>query len=272
MSMKQQKIIEIIAALALLAVIVAYLSWPREARPQQKDNSLARVMAAKKMVLGLTLRFPPMGFRDDKGEFVGFDIDMGRAICAKLGLELAIKEIKWADRYAALDTGAIDCLCNGIAVTPERMEKVDFPAPYLYNELVFVVDRDRGFKEVNDLTGAKVGVLEDSTGSKALRASGMAPDIRIVELGDTTSLFDKLQTGEIDAALTDSVVVFYYLTSKKRPLLILPGCLRKEQMAIAFRKGNATLRDAVQAATAELQADGTLAKLSVKWFGTNLVP
>lgn len=270
--MKRHKIPEIVAVVVFLAVVGLLVGWPRGAKPPKVDDSLKRVMAAKKLVVGMTFTYRPMAFRAPKGEPMGFDVEMGRAICDRLGLEFAIKQINWDEKYDALNEGKIDCLCEGIAVTPERMQKVDFPAPYLFNELVFVANRDSGFKEVQDLTGAKVGVLGESTADEAIRDSGFAADLKIVKYDDNDAVFDKLQAGEINAALTDSVAVFYYMTIKKRPLLILPGRLRKEQLAIAFRKGDQALRDKVQAVVEGLKADGTLAKISVKWFGTNLVP
>lgn len=272
MSTKRQKIIEIVAAAVVLAGVVAILCWPGRAKAPKADHSLSRVMAAKKLVVGLAVGFPPMEFLDRDEKLVGFDLDMGRAVCAKLGIELAVKEMIWNEKYDFLNSGAIDCIWSGMAVTPERAHKVDFSAPYIYNELVFVVNRGSDVKSAKDLSGKRVGLFAASTAPEVLRAAGLADDLKAVEYEDPVDVFDNLQSGAIDAALADSLSAFHYLAIQKRPLVILPGCLRKEQLAIAFRKGDLTLRDGIQAAIDELKADGTLAKISAKWFGSNLVP
>ena len=87
------------------------------------DPSLDRVRAKGELVVGLDEAFPPLGFRDERGELTGFDVELARAVCARLGLGLALRPIAWDEKEQELDSGRVDCIWSGFTITPARRKR-----------------------------------------------------------------------------------------------------------------------------------------------------
>ncbi len=252
------------AALCLLAGCGGKTDAP------QSDNSLQKVLDTKQFVLGLDVGFPPMGFADETGEITGFDIDVAQEVCNRLGVSLVKKGIDWNTKEDKLNDGTIDCIWNGLSVTPERSRTMNFSEPYMKNELIFVVAADSGAKGMYDLAGKKVGVQSGSTAADALKASDIASKVSVASFEDNLTLLRQLEQGVVDAALMDSVVAYYYIFSSDKQFFILSSSLGEEKYAIGFRKGDQKLRDRVQSIISDMKADGTLGKISKKWFGSDI--
>ncbi|MBQ9365758.1 MAG: amino acid ABC transporter substrate-binding protein [Schwartzia sp.] len=252
------------AALCLLAGCGGKTDAP------QSDNSLQKVLDTKQFVLGLDVGFPPMGFADETGEITGFDIDVAQEVCNRLGVSLVKKGIDWNTKEDKLSDGTIDCIWNGLSVTPERSRTMNFSEPYMKNELIFVVSADSGAKGMYDLAGKKVGVQSGATAADALKASDIASKVSVASFEDNLTLLRQLEQGVVDAALIDSVVAYYYIFSSDKQFFILPSSLGEEKYAIGFRKGDQKLRDRVQSIISDMKADGTLGKISKKWFGSDI--
>jgi len=103
------------------------------------DEAIVPDTTGKKLVVGLDDSFPPMGFRDQINEIVGFDIDLAKKVGAILGYEVVLQPIDWASKELELETGNIDCVWNALTITPERQESMLITAPYLANNQVIVV-------------------------------------------------------------------------------------------------------------------------------------
>ena len=125
-------------------------------------------VAMTKIVVGLDDNFPPMGFRDEKNELVGFDIDMAREAAKRMGVEVEFKPIDWASKETELNSGRIDCIWNGFTMTPERTKKLAFTKPYMDNIQVYAVLNDSAIKTPEDLKGKKISIQEASTAETAL--------------------------------------------------------------------------------------------------------
>ena len=235
-----------------------------------KDDSLQKVLDAKQLILGFDTAFPPMGFIDESGESVGFDIDMAREVCDRLGIELVVRGIDWDAKEDDLNDGRIDCIWNGLSITPDRAESMNLSEPYMKNELIFVVAGNSDVKEMQDLVGRKVGVQSGSTAQEALEASDLYADVLVVQSDTHQENVQKLIRGEVDAVLIDSVAAYYSVFSSDAKYYVLPESLGQEEYAVGFRKGDQALRDAVQKTISEMKADGTLGKISEKWFGSDI--
>ena len=259
-------------AAALLAVAAGTLSIRDAGRPEAPagDDSLKKVLDAKRFVLGLDVEYPPMGFADEKGDIVGFDIDTAQEVCKRLGVELIKRPINWDAKEDELNGGRIDCIWNGMSVSPERAVRMNLSEPYVKNELVFVVPGSSSVKVRRDLRGGKVGVQAGSTTQEALKASDIYKDISVLTFADNTMLMRKLSGGELDAALIDSLVVYYLISISSERYFVLPDSLVEEKCAIGFRKNDRELRDKVQEILHDMKADGTLGEISKKWFGSDI--
>ncbi|MBQ9458817.1 MAG: amino acid ABC transporter substrate-binding protein [Oscillospiraceae bacterium] len=254
------------AALALFAASCA----DTQSEAAEEDGSLRRVLEKKELVLGLDAEFPPMGFIDETGEIVGFDIDVAQEVCSRLGVALVKRPISWEAKDDELNSGAIDCIWNGMSATPARAESMALSEPYMKNELIFVVTGSSTAKGLRDLKGGKVGVQSGSTAQEALENSDIFPDVTLVPLEDNLVLLRRLSSGSVDAALVDSVTAYYFLFSTEDRYFVLPDSLGEEEYVIGFRKNDIALRGEVQTVLGAMKADGTLGDISRKWFGSDI--
>ncbi len=234
------------------------------------DQSLQKVLDAGKLVLGLDENYPPMGFRDESGEIVGFDIDMAQEVCNRLGIDLVKQPIEWGKKEDELNSGNIDCIWNGMSVSPERSASMCLSRSYLRSELVFVVMADSGIEDVQQIKGKKVGVQAGSTTEDELKDSTLMPDITIVKYGDNKELMQELEEGKIDVAFIDSISTYYYSSMTDERLSILPTVFSREELAIGFRRDDHALRDKIQEIIYEMNEDGTVKRISEKWFGKDI--
>lgn len=250
------------AAALAAALILALAGCGAGAGGSKSDASLQKVLNAGQLILGLDAAFPPMGFTDASGEIVGFDIDVAQEVCDRLGVTLVKKAINWDNKEAELNDGTIDCIWNGMSITPARADVMCLSEPYMKNELIFVVPGSSDIRTLRDLSGRIIGAQAGSTAQEVLEASAFYADNSAVLFDTAQELLQRLEQGEVDTALVDSVAAFYFIFSNEDPFYVLPDSLAEEDYAIGFRKGDLTLRDRVQELIGEMKADGTLGNIS----------
>ncbi len=238
----------------------------------------ANADGAKKIVVGLDDEYPPMGFKNDKNEIIGFDVDLAKAAAKKLGREVEFKAIDWNSKEAELKSGRIDVLWNGLDITPERKENMLFSDPYMDNRQIIFIrkgdDANANISDENGLAGKAVGTQAGSTaeayitGNDALKNS--FKDFKTY--GDYISAFMDLENGRLDAVVCDEIVGRYYMAKhadKIDAINVVVG--PTSEFGIAFAKENTALRNEVQKAFDEIVADGTAKKISEEWFGADLI-
>ena len=260
----------ILCVLAVLLLVSGCKSNSAQAGAAENDGSLQKVLDAGQLVLGLDASYPPMGFTDASGEIVGFDIDMAQEVCDRLGIRLVKQPINWDSKEDELNSGRIDCIWNGLSVTPGRAESMCLSEPYIKNELIFVVPESCRASTPRDLKGMTVGVQSGSTTQEVIEASELYPDITVVAFDDNLLLLQQLGQGGVDAAFVDSIVAFYFISSSEERYFVLDNSLSEEECAVGFRKSDRELRDRVQELISEMKADGTLGNISRKWFGSDI--
>ncbi len=232
-------------------------------------GTVAGTINEGQLVIGLDDQFPPMGFRDDSNNLVGFDIDLAVAVCERLGLEAVPTPIDWTTKELELDGGRVDVLWNGLTITHERQETMLMSPAYIANAQVIVVRNDSGIQTLADLAGKTVGLQETSSADEAYASCAAAgTEAELIKAPENISLFTDLKIGRIDAVVIDKVFADYYIAENGEGLLTtLEEQLADEEYGIAFKKGNQELADAVLGALDELVQDGTAAEISQKWFG-----
>lgn len=235
-----------------------------------EDLSLQKVKDAGKFVLGLDATFKPMGYTDENNEIVGFDIDLAEAVCEKLGVELVKEPIDWDTKEQDLSVGKIDCIWNGLSVSPSREEAFNLSEPYMKNAMVFVVPESSDINSVDDLAGKKVIVQNGSTAQDTLAASQLAANMEISSIATNVEALQQMDINLVDAVFMDEVVAQYEIQNSGKAYRILDEGLSEEEYAIAFRKEDQALRDEVQKILSELKADGTVGEISTKWFGSDI--
>lgn len=261
-----------IVVTAIAAALVAATFAGCAKKGAKGDNSLAELKSRGVFVLGLDDSFPPMGFRDEKNEIVGFDIDLAKEVAKRLGVKFRAQPINWDSKEQELNTGKIDCIWNGLTITDERKKNLSFSKPYLANKQVVVVRKDSGFKKLSDLAGKKIAL---QSGSSAEDAVNDSPDFKksvkeIVFLEQNLLALNDLVIGGVDGVVMDSIVAEYSIELSGMPLELLGESLASEEYGIAFRKQDVKLTAAVQKALEDMAADGTVARISSVWFGNDI--
>lgn len=241
----------------------------------QKDEKEEKANAngiPKKIVIGLDDSFVPMGFKNEKGEIVGFDIDLARAVAQKLGAEVEFKPINWDSKILDLNGGNIDLIWNGLTITEERKKETEMSKPYFTSHQLIVVKKDSSINAKTDLTGKNVGSQTESSGEEAVKKSG--EDKKFKEF-KTYAQYDQafmdLDAGRVDAIVADEVLAKYTKKTKetqaKKDLYkILSENYGEEEYGVAAKKGNTKLIEAINKAIEELKTDGTYQKIYSKWF------
>lgn len=260
-----------VIALVLLALSVSLFAQGAS-EADGVDRSLEKVQQSGKFILGLDDSFPPMGYRDENGEIVGFDIDAAREVCARLGVALVCQPIDWAAKEQELATGNIDCIWNGFTITEERLNALTFSDPYVRNAQVAVIRGNATYQSLADLAGKSVGVQAGSSAQDAIDdTEGFKESLKeIVEFKDNLTALMDLEIGGVDAVVMDLLVANDNINRSGKNFKILPDYLADEEYGIGFRKGDIALRDAVQGALNDMAADGTLAQIATKWFGADI--
>lgn len=252
--------------LAMVSIVLAACGSSDE-----KDSSNGSD-SKETLVIGIDDKFAPMGFRDEKNEIVGFDIDLARAAAEEMGMEVKFQPIDWKTKESELISGRIDLIWNGYTITEDRKEKVLFTKPYLANSQVVITLADSKLTNIADLAGKDVGVQALSSALDALNANPVSKEIAsVAEFADNVLALTDLKTGRIDAVVIDEVVANYYSALEEGTFKILEESLAPEEYGIGVKKGNEELLEKLQAALDKLNENGKAAEISEKWFGENKV-
>jgi len=227
----------------------------------------------KKIVIGLDDNFPPMGFRDEKNNIVGFDIDMAKEAAKRMGMEVEFKPIDWNSKEAELNGKRIDMLWNGLTITEQRKQNILFSKPYMENRQIIVVNAGSPIKTKADLAGKVVGAQDGSSSVDALEKepSVLQSFKELKKYADNVAALMDLKAGRLDAVVVDEVVGRYYIAKKPGEYDILAEDFGSEEYGVGLRKEDTELLNKLQKALDEMKKDGTSAKISQKWFGTDIV-
>ena len=220
------------------------------------------------LIVGFDAEFPPYGYQDDNGEYVGFDLDLAAEVCVRNGWELVKQPINWDSKDMELDAETIDCIWNGFTMTGRETEYT-WTCAYIDNSQVFVVKADSGITTLEDLKNKNVGVQADSSALAALQSTeeGGAAELAdtflsLTQYGDYNTGFMELESGVIDALAMDIGVAQYQMEARGDEYVMLEEKLATEQYAIGFKLGNTDLRDQVEKTLLEMAEDGTILEIA----------
>ncbi len=227
--------------------------------------------------VGFDAEYPPYGYKDESGEYTGFDLELAQEVCDRNGWTLVKQPIDWDSKDMELSTGAIDCIWNGFTMTG-REDDYTFSVPYVDNSIVFVVMNDSDIKSKEDLAGKVVVTQADSSALTALTSEEdndenlalAASFADLQQVADYNTAFMNLESGAVDAIAVDIGVAQYQLASRGDTFRKLDEPLSTEQYGIGFKKGNEELKDQVQDTLFEMYKDGTFDEIAAKYTDYNL--
>lgn len=253
---------KIIIAVIILAAVVGIIMMNKQAGTNE-DNTL---------VVGLDDSFPPMGFRDENNEIVGYDIDLAKEVAKELGMEVKFQPISWASKEQELNSGNIDCIWNGFAYNEERAQIMTLTDSYIKGENYFILKSGSTVQSQEELKGLKIGVQSGSIQAQDLEKSEFGKNVTIIEYADNLAAFMDLEIGGIDAMFCSNIIGNYLIVSKDKDYNTVPseGITISKGSVIAFKKGNTELRDKVQNALSKITKEGKAETISEKWFGQNM--
>ena len=254
----------------MLAALLAAVMTLCFAAALAEDTGLEDLKAKGTFVMGFDEEYPPMGFVDENGEYVGFDIDLAKEVTSRLGVELVLQPIAWDSKDSELATGAISCIWNGFTMNG-REDQYTWTDPYMDNSQVVVVKKDSGINTLADLAGKVVEVQKESAAETALNdeehADLTASFAQLLSVGEYNTAFMDLESGAVDAVAIDIGVAQFQIEGKEDQYQILDETISSEQYAVGFFLGNTALRDEVQSTLSEMVEDGTFAEISNQYFG-----
>ena len=242
-----------------------------------KDSAPAAQSAAApamptKIVIGLDDNFPPMGFRNEKNELVGFDISMAQEATRRMGIEAEFKPIDWSAKEAELNGKRVDMLWNGLTITEERKKNIAFTSPYMENHQIIVVPRSSTIKTKAELATRVIGIQDGSSAIDAVQRDPIAASFKeLKKFGDNVTALMDLSTGRLDAVVLDEVVGRYYTAKRPDDYAVLEDNFGTEEYGVGLRKDDSALLAGLQKALDEMKADGSAARISTEWFGKDII-
>ncbi|GHH99906.1 transporter substrate-binding domain-containing protein [Neobacillus kokaensis] len=232
-------------------------------------NTLAQIKEKGEITIGLDDTLPPMEYRNDKNELVGFDIDFAAAISKELGVKVKFVPSAWDGIIPGLDAKRFDIILSSMNVTDERKKKVDFVEYFGVGQILAVkTGNPLKIQTIDDLKGKVVGVQLGSTGETAANSINGVKEIKKYDL--TTDVFNDMGLGRVEAAVVGEMIGRYYMTTKPGQFEVVGKAFNVQPMGIAVRKGDTELRDAIEKAVRTVEDNGTLSKISKKWFGSDI--
>jgi len=225
-------------------------------------------------VVGIDAAYAPFESQNEKGEIVGFSVELMRALAAKAGIEVKFVNTPWEGIFNALAQGDRDLLISSIGITAERRQTIDFSDPYFDAHQLIVVPASSKVAKFDDLKKLKVGVQTGTSGdevvSKLLGKTNT--NIRRFELWPLA--LKELESGGVDAVVADNGVIVYYVANNKNSgfRTVNDPAFTPEQYGIAVKKGNAELLAKINKALAEIRTDGTYDKIYAQYFGAKPAP
>lgn len=275
-----KKIIAILLAVAMLLAFAACGAKKDEtttAAENTVQSDLAYIKDKGELVIGMTI-FEPMDYYAENGDLTGFEVEFGKAVCEKLGITPKFQEISWEAKETELSSKSIDCIWNGLTITPERQETMSISAPYMNNKQVIITKAENveAFAKAGALDGKTVVAEKESYGEEIVADKAYADffgKANYVAVQDMKSALMEVKAGTADAAVIDYVTGIGSLgeNSDYKDLGIVEKSFADEQYGIAFRKGS-DMTAKVNAIIAELMQDGTLQKIAEKYnLGAQLV-
>ena len=226
-----------------------------------EESDLAYITEKGKMVIGYTV-YEPMNYTDENGEFVGFDTDLAKAVCAELGVEPEFVEINWDTKETELAAKSIDCIWNGLTLTPEREANMACTGPYVKNAQVVVMKKDAGYTGTADLVGKTLVAEAGSAGEETITGDENLSQGELVTKTVQTDCLMEVAAGTADAAVLDLTLASAMIgEGTDYEGLEIVDELNVEEYGVAFRKGS-DMADTVNAIFFALATDGTMQALA----------
>lgn len=260
-----------LSMLSFMFVFVLVLSACGGAASKQSSEGNDLLDQIKKqgfITIGTEGTYKPFSYHDEKSnELVGYDVEVAKEIAKRLGVEAKFQEIPWDGMLTSLQTKKIDMVANQVGIKPERQKKFDFSDPYTISYAQIVVSQDnQTIKGINDVKGKKAGQTPTSNYGRMAQDAGA----EIISYEDMMSAMRDVAAKRIDLSMNDRLAIAEMMKTSKLPVKTVGQPMERAESAIPIPKNNPKLLAAINQALADMKKDGTLAKISIKYFGEDV--
>jgi polar amino acid transport system substrate-binding protein len=233
------------------------------------SNGAPAAAPARVLVVGTDAAYTPFESQNDKGEIVGFDVDVLNAVAKKAGFEVKFVNTPWEGIFNALDQGDRDLLVSAITITDERRQTMDFSQPYFDARQLIAVKSDSAVAKFEDLKTLKVGVQNGTTGDEVVGKLLGKSSTGIKRFESTPLALKELEAGGVEAVVADNGVVAHYLANNTAGgfKTVSDAGFPVEKYGIAVKRGNTELLGKLNQGLEGIRADGTYAKIHASYFG-----
>ena len=276
-----KKFIRLTALLfALMLVFTSCNSNPpatEEEKPSeetaQTDTSWDYIKDKGEIIMGLDDTFAPMGFRDDSGEIVGFDVDFAAAVAEELGVKIKLQPIDWNAKELELSGKKIDVIWNGMSRTPDRVEKMTLSNPYLQNAIVIMTMKGSEIQKKADIIGKKIGIQVDSAALETVQDDAIFADVKddITEYKTYDEACMDLEAGRVDVVIIDKILGMYKSTKKADTYAFADEDFGPDLFVVGMRKEDKAFAQELQKTMDKLKSEGKALEISQKWFSEDLI-
>lgn len=247
----------------------------RQAESPAPKPEPARSTAAaptKVYTVGTDAAYAPFESQNEKGEIVGFSVDLMRALAARAGIEVKFVNTPWEGIFNTLAQGDRDLLISSIGITDERRQTIDFSDPYFDAHQLIAVPEKSKVTKFADLKTLKVGVQTGTSADEVVSKLLGKTNTSIKRFESNTLALKELESGGVDAVVADNGVVIHYLANNTvaKFRAVNDPAFAPEQYGIAVKKGNAELLAKINKALSQIKADGTYEKIYTRHFGAGL--
>jgi len=260
-------------AAVLVAGLVLAACGKKEETPAPAAVASAAAPAppppAKVYVVGTDAAYAPFESQNEKGEIVGFDIEVVAAIAEKAGIEVKFVNTPWEGIFNALAQGDRDLIVSAVTITEERKQTMDFSDPYFDAVQLIAVKENSKIAKFADLKKLKVGVQTGTTGDEAVSKLLGKTSTNIKRFESTPLALKELESGGVDAVVADNGVVINYVANNPggKFKTVSDQDFAPEQYGIPVKKGNTELQAKLNKGLADIKADGTYDQIFTKYFG-----
>lgn len=257
---KLTKVLSVI--LSAVFVFGCFAACSNAKKPESTDSDLAYIQEKGKLVVGIT-DFAPMDYKDENGEWTGFDAELGRKVAEKLGVDIEFVEITWSNKVFEINTKAIDCAWNGMTITDELKESLDITNAYAKNQQVVVMKADKlaDYQTIDALKELQFAVEDGSAGKSAAEDN----ELKFTVVSTQADALLEVKSGAVDACIIDSTMAGS-MTGEGTDYADLGAGLQlvDEMYGIGFRQGSDMVAK-MNELFDEFKADGTLKELAEKY-------
>lgn len=209
-------------------------------------------------------QYPPFNFVDENNQLSGFDVEICAEIASRVGVEPKPLSTAWDGIIAGLLTNRFDLICGSMAITEERLKSIDFSDAYYRSGAQLFVEKGSSLQSTDELAGKKIGVTLGTTYEEWVRKN--LPEVDVRTYKGVPDMLLEVMNGRIDGFITDRIVGAMAIDERNAPIQMAGSLLYEERMGIALRQGNPQLKEAINAALAEMKEDGTYRDISMKWL------